>query len=81
VCAKKYTFGTGPRDHFVIDVRNDQLGLERPDTDRRLMIHEGALVFFTPGVPSVKLAFAREGARVTRFTIADPQVVLTAMRA
>lgn len=76
----QYGFGSGPRDHFVIDVRNDQLGITRPDSDRRNLLHSGDLVFFTPGVPDVKVAFAREGGRVTRFTIADPAVVLTAVR-
>ena len=77
----RYTFGPGPRDHFVIDVQSDRLGIERPDSDRRLLLHAGDLVFFTPGVPSVRIAFAREGSAVARFTIADPQVVLTATRA
>ncbi len=76
-----YGFGSGPRDRFVIDVRNDQLGIERPGTDRRFLMHAGDLVFFPPGVPSVKIAFARTGNTVTRLTIADPQVVLTATRA
>ena len=69
------------RGLVLVDVQNDQLGIERPQTDRRMLIHAGDLVFFTPGVPSVKIAFAREGGTVTRFTIADPQVVLTATRA
>ena len=76
-----YGFGSGPRDQFVIDVRNDQLGIERPGTDRRFLMHAGDLAFFPPGVPSVKIAFARDGGKVTRFTIADPQVILTATRA
>jgi hypothetical protein len=62
-------------------VQNDQLGIERPQTDRRFLIHTGELVFFPVGVPTVKIAFGREGATVTRLTIADPQVVLTATRA
>ncbi len=77
----KFTFGPGPRDHFVIDVRNDLLGIERPQADRDILNHVGDLVFFPSGVPSVKIAFAREGGKVTRLTIADPQVVLTATRA
>ncbi|HUU35538.1 MAG TPA: hypothetical protein VMW48_15840 [Vicinamibacterales bacterium] len=75
-----YGFGGGSNDHFVIDVRNDQVGIERPGSDRRILQHVGDLVFFPSGVPSVKVAFAREGSRVTRFTIADPGVVLTATR-
>ncbi len=78
----KYVFGGGPRDFFIVDVRNDRLGIERPGgPGRRLLIHAGDLVFFTPGVPSAKIAFAREGARVTQFTVADPAVFVTAKRA
>ncbi len=77
----KYTFGPGRHDHFVIDVRNDLLGIERPQSDRNILNHAGDLVFFPSGVPTVRIAFARDGAKVTRFTIADPQVVLTALRA
>lgn len=76
----QYGFGPGPRDHFVIDVQNDQLGIERPGSDRRFLLHAGELVFFPAGVPSVKMAFLREAGKVTRFTIADPAVVLTATR-
>jgi hypothetical protein len=76
----KYTFGPGPRDLFVVDVRNDQLGIERPDSTRRFLFHTGQLVFFPSGVPSVKIAFAKEGNAVTRLTIADPEVFLTARR-
>jgi hypothetical protein len=76
----EYVFGPGPRDRFVIDVRNDQLGIERPSATRRFLIHIGALVFFPSGVPSVKVAFARNGARASQFTIANPDVFLTATR-
>jgi hypothetical protein len=31
-------------------------------------------------VPSVKIAFARDGRNVTQFTIADPEVFVTAKR-
>lgn len=77
----KYTFGADARDHFVVDVRNDLLGIERPQSDRNILNHAGDLVFFPSGVPTVKIAFARDGAKVTRVTFADPQIVLTATRA
>jgi hypothetical protein len=77
----QYTFGPGVRDHFVVDVRNDLLGIERPQADRNILNHAGDLVFFPSGVPSVKIAFARDAGKVVRLTIADPQVVLTATRA
>ena len=76
----RYVFGTGPRDHFDIDVRNDQLGIARPEASRRFLIHTGSLVFFPSGVPSVKIAFARDGGQVTQLTIANPEVYLTARR-
>ena len=82
----KYTYGSGPRDHFTIEVRRDMLGrdqltIERPGApSRQNLYHTGNLVFFPTGVPSVKIAFAKEGAKVTQFTVADPNVMLTARR-
>jgi hypothetical protein len=76
----QYRFGPGPRDHFVIDVQNERLGIERPGTVRRFLMHTGNLVFFPSGAPAVKIAFARENSRVTRMTIADPDVWVTAQR-
>jgi hypothetical protein len=76
----RYTFGRGPRDHFAVDVQGDQLGLARPGADRRNLIHTGDLVFFPTGVPTVRIAFVREGAAVVRLTVADPEVMLTATR-
>ncbi len=77
----RYVFGAGARDLFDVDVRSDQLGLVRPGTTRRFLIHTGELAFFPSGVPSVRIAFAKEGGRVVRMTIADPDVLLTATRA
>ncbi len=76
----EYVFAAGPRDHFVVDVRNDQLGIERPGQTRRFLLHSGNLVFFPAGVPSVRIAFARSGARAVQMTLADPDVFLTAKR-
>jgi hypothetical protein len=76
----KYVFGSGPRDHFVVDARNDLLGIERPGGSRRVLAHTGGLVFFPSGAPAVKIAFAREGARVTQLTVADPDFFFTAKR-
>ncbi|MGE3275173.1 MAG: hypothetical protein AB7O67_08670 [Vicinamibacterales bacterium] len=75
-----YVFGRDERDRFEVDVQNDQLGLQRPGTTRRFLIHTGNLVFFPSGVPSVKIAFVRDGGRVVRLTIADPEVFVTARR-
>jgi hypothetical protein len=76
----RYRFGPGPRDHFDVDIDRDQIGIVRPGADRRSLFHTGDLVFFPVGVPSVKIAFAREGGRVVRLTVADPQVLVTATR-
>jgi hypothetical protein len=80
----KYVYGTGPRDYFVIDVQRnqlgagDQLGINRPSgPSRRGLIHTGNLVFFPAGVPTVKIAFSKDGRQLT---IADPEVMVTARR-
>ena len=81
-----YTYGSGPRDHFTIEVRTDmlkreQLTIERAGaSSRQNLYHVGNLVFFPTGVPSAKIAFAREGAKITQLTVADPNVMLTARR-
>ncbi|HYB95310.1 MAG TPA: hypothetical protein VEC39_10075 [Vicinamibacterales bacterium] len=77
----KYVYGAGPRDFFTIDVQQDRLGIDRPGSPaRRFLMHVGNLVFFPIGVPHAKIAFAREDGKVTHFTIADPDLLLTARR-
>ena len=77
----RYTFGTGPRDYFDVDVERDQLGIARPGgAARRPLTHAGDWVFFPAGAESVRVAFARVDGTVRRLTIADPDVVLTATR-
>lgn len=82
----KYTWGLGPRDYFTVEVRRDMLGrdqltIARPGApSRQNLYHLGNLVFFPTGVSSAKIAFAKEGARVTQLTVADPNVMLTARR-
>lgn len=78
--AGTYVFGPAPRDRFIINVRKDALEIERPGTTPRGMGHVGGLVFFPAGAPAVRIAFAREGGKVTQLTIADPDVFLTAKR-
>jgi hypothetical protein len=85
--AGKYVYGPGPRDYFTVDVQRDlfrdgvSLGIDRPSgPSRRGLGHIGNLVFFPTGVPSVKIAFLREGGRVAQLTIADPDVMVTAKR-
>jgi len=81
----KYVYGPGPRDYFIIDVQQPMLGMalgiDRPNgPTRRGLGHLGNLVFFPMGVPSAKIAFARENGRITQLTLADPNVMLTAKR-
>lgn len=77
----RYVYGSGPRDFFTVSVERDQLGIDRPNgPSRRNIFHSGNLVFFPVGVPSVKIAFARTGSKVTQLTVADPEVMLTARR-
>lgn len=76
----RYVFGSGPRDRFDVDVRNDLLGIERPGANRNVLNHTGGLVFFPSGVPSVRIAFERTGAVAGRVTVADPDTLLTARR-
>ena len=52
----------------------------RPEAIRRGLGHLGDLVFFPAGVPTVKIAFAREAGKVVRLSVADPQVLVTATR-
>jgi hypothetical protein len=81
-----YTYGSGPRDSFTVEVRRDMSGREQLVIERaggfgrQTLHHQGNLVFFPTGVPSAKIAFAREGEKVTQLTVADPDVMLTARR-
>jgi hypothetical protein len=85
----KYVYGAGPRDYIAIDVQpafgdrtQVRLGIDRPNgPSRRELSHLGNLVFFPTGVPTAKIAFLREGGKVTQLTLADPNVMLTAKRA
>jgi hypothetical protein len=77
----RYDFGPGPRDRFDVDVQSDMVGMTRPGDDRQIIRHTGDLVFFPSGVPSVRVAFVKQGPGVVRLTIADPEVFLTAQRA
>jgi hypothetical protein len=76
----RYAFGAGPRDFLDVDIRSDQLGIQRPETNRRFLIHTGNLMFFPSGVPTVRIAFAVAAGKATELTVADPVVFLTARR-
>ena len=75
------SLGPVTRDHLIIDVRNDQLGIERPGSSRRVLAHLGQLTFFPSGAPAVRIAFARAGGKATQLTVADTGVFVTATRA
>lgn len=76
----RYAFGPGPRDYVDVDLQNDQVGIQRPDSTRRFLFHAGDQTFFPSGVPSVKITFGREGARAVRINIADPGGLVTGRR-
>lgn len=76
----RYRFGRGGSDYFDIDVRDDRLGLTRPGMARRSLFASGPLTFFPAGAPSVRIALAREGARITTLSVADPDVYIVANR-
>jgi hypothetical protein len=62
-------------------VQRDALGIDRPNSPtRRGLGHLGNLVFFPTGVPTAKIAFAKENGKVTQLTLADPEVMVTARR-
>jgi hypothetical protein len=76
----RYSFGTGARDYFDVDLRADRLRIQRAGGSRQFLFHSGSLVFFPSGAPAVKIAFARENGRITHLTIANPEVWVTARR-
>lgn len=76
----RYVFGPGSRDFFDVDVNADALGIIRPGGTRRGLNHLGALVFFPVGVPSLRIAFGQVEGKVTRLTLAEPDVYLVATR-
>jgi hypothetical protein len=79
--AGKYVYGAGPRDVFIVEVRQDRVAIERPGgLGPRNIMHTGNLVFFPVGNPATRIAFARENGRVTQLTVANPDVVVTAKR-
>lgn len=79
--AGRYRFGPGPEDIFEVAFQNGRLAIERPGRARRFLFPAGqALTYFPSGVPSVRIAFIREGGRVASLTIANPDVYIRARR-
>jgi hypothetical protein len=75
-----YRFGQGTNDVFVVDDVRDQLGLTRAGRNRQWIYHLGNWTFYPTGAEAVRLTFTRVGDRAASFTIADPEVVITAIR-
>jgi hypothetical protein len=76
----RYAFGDRPRDRFVVDVQQNQLGLNRPGGTRRNLFHLGHLEFHPNGAPAVRIRFEREGAKIAALTLSDPDLVVRARR-
>jgi hypothetical protein len=76
----RYSFGTGPRDVFVIDDVKEVLGITRVGASRRNLLHRGELAFTPVGAESLRIKIIRAGDRVDGLTIADPDVMVTATR-
>lgn len=74
----RYVFGERARDHFVVDVQQNQIGLNRPGGTRRNLLHLGGFAFCPPGAPAVRVRFEREGAKVIALTLSDPDLVVRA---
>jgi hypothetical protein len=78
--AGTYSFGTGPRDRFIIDARQNQLGITRVGATRRNLFHVGGLEFHPAGAPSVRIRVERAGASVSGFTVTGGDAVLLARK-
>jgi hypothetical protein len=76
-----YTFGARPRDRFIVDVQNNQLGIVRPGATRRGLFHLGKLEFYPTGAPRVKIRFDRSEGAASALTLLDPDPVVRATRA
>ena len=75
-----YRFGPGEQDAFLVDDVRGQLGLTRAGRNRQFIHHLGNGTFYPTGAEAVRITFRREGDRAVSFTIADPEVVVTAIR-
>ena len=78
--AGTYSFGSGVRDRFIVDLQKDQLGITRAGATRRNLFHTGGLTFHPPGAATVRISFERLGTNVSAMTIADGDLVVKAMR-
>jgi hypothetical protein len=75
----RYVFGDRPRDFFVIDTEQDQLGIARGGAPRRILTHLGSLEFHPAGAPAVRIQFQPEGKPGT-LNVFDPDLVVSARK-
>lgn len=75
----RYVFGDRPRDAFVIDTRDGQLGIARVGSSRRNLFHLGELEFHPSGAPAVRVRFERGRGPVT-LDLFDPDLVVRAVK-
>jgi hypothetical protein len=76
----RYVFGDRPRDRFVVDVQQNQLGLNRPGGTRRNLFHLGRLEFHPNGAPAARIRFERTGTKIAALTVSDPDLIVRARR-
>jgi hypothetical protein len=75
-----YAFASGPRDRFIIDTRQNQLGIVRAGATRRNLFHLGGLSFHPAGAAGVRIQFHRDGNSVSGLTVTDGDLVLKARK-
>jgi len=75
-----YRFGPGTTDVFLVDDVRDRMGLTRSGRNRQNIFHLGNWTFYPTGAEAVRITFTRVGDRAVSFTVADPGIVLTAIR-
>jgi hypothetical protein len=76
----QYVFGTRPRDRFIVDTRQNQLGIVRVGATRRGLGHLGRLEFHPVGAPAVRIKFERAAGKVVALGVYDPDLVVRAAR-
>lgn len=76
----RYLFGDRPRDHFIVDTQQNQLGIMRAGATRRNLFHLGKLEFYPVGAPQVKVKFEGAEGKIAALAVFDPDLVVRAHR-
>jgi hypothetical protein len=76
----RYTFGSRPRDAFVVSVQKNQLMIGRVGAVERGIFHQGQLAFHAAGGPGTIIRFERDGDRIVALTVHDPDPIVRARR-